>query len=232
MHHSKKIYCIFDETENLLIDSNAPKYNGKCAFNKVSKAKCFVKKFYDNHQFRYLLEYKLNEKAGKSIAIILMNPSFADNNYLDNTLYNVKTFIENIDKKQEFCKFIVLNIFPIRTPNHNNLYQIMKNNEQQQKINDDKIREVLGNINDVVIAWGKEYHKIAIQKDWFKELKNKSIKKYAYGINYERINKCGTPKHFSPYAYSYRNINSDRVLKNYQIEFNENNEIYFININN
>ena len=220
-----KIQCEFDEDRELIINDNSYEYANKCAFGKRSKAKHYIKKFYDNHKFRYALEYKLNENQGKTIAIILMNPSFADNNHLDNTLYNVKKFIENLDKNNEYSKFIVLNIFPIRTPNSDRLIETMDNYKLQQEKNDNTIFSTLSEVKDVIVAWGGNYHKVAKNKEWFKKLKSKSIAKYAYGINQD-----GTPKHFSPYAYDYNKIDYENTtLDNYKVEFKNNEDIFIIN---
>lgn len=196
--------------EDVILDSD-PEFSKYV--NRKSKAKHYIKKFYDNHKFRYSLEYELNKNGKKDIAVILMNPSYADEQHLDNTLYNVKTFLENIDKKKEFNKFIVLNLFPIRTPNSENLISRMKNYKNQQIINDEKIAEILDSVQDVIVAWGKDYHFLATQKVWFKKLKNAN--KYAYGINDD-----GSPKHFSPYAYKYKQEDlKNKKLDNYRIDF-------------
>ena len=154
-----------------------------------------------------------------------MNPSFADNNYLDNTLYNVKSFLNNLDRKNEIHEFIVLNLFPIRTPKSDNLDKTMSKYEKQQQKNDVRIDQILNNVHDVIVAWGSKYHNIAIKKDWFinQILKNNSIKIYAYDINKKSENvEYGFPKHFSPFAYKYKDIDfKNKSLLDYQVKVND-----------
>lgn len=216
------IECEFDNNKNLVINQFCPEYKDKCAFGEKYKAKCFIRKFYDKHLFRYVLKYKLNEKGKKDIVIILMNPSFADNYYLDNTLYNTKKFLLNLDKIKKIHKVIVLNLFPIRTPNSNNLTTVMANYNEQQENNDNKISEILDKVNDVIVAWGSNYHNIATQKQWFTKLKSKSL--YAYGINKKSENtEYGYPKHFSPFAYKYKDEDfKNKTLNNFQVKIIDN----------
>ena len=146
--------------------------------------------FADNKKmFRYSLTCELS-KTGKPITIILMNPSYADEYGLDATLKNVKEFLE---KQGKYSKFQVLNIFPIRTPNSKGLIDKMKKYQKFQKENDEFIKKVLANSENVLVAWGSKYHAHA---KWLVDyLKGKNV--YAYSINTDK-----SPRHFAPQAYN------------------------------
>ena len=197
------IECTFDEDESLFIDRNDSEYSDKYAIGEESTSNCYITKFYDPHKFRYFLEYKLHDGIGKTIFVILMNPSYADRKHLDKTLYNVKTFLET---KKDFNKFIVLNLFPIRTANSENLVKKMNEYPKQQETNDKIISEKLENAEDVILAWGNKYHYIAAKKDWFKKLEK--VNKYAFGLN-----EYGTPTHFRV----FKEDNNKSTLDDYRV---------------
>ena len=178
--------CHFEETK--FINEKNLEYKNKCDFNNRPDTEPY-RKFYDNHLFRYSLKCKIKKK-GKSITVILMNPSYADEYGLDSTLCNTRDFLE---KNTDFSEFEVLNIFPIRTPNSKHLLSLMTKNSEIQKENDKYIKEVLSKSNDVLIAWGGKYHHKAT---WiFEFLKGKNV--YTYSVN-----KDYTPRHFAPQAYN------------------------------
>ena len=147
------------------------------------------KNFHDKHLFRYSLTCNI-QKSGKPITVILMNPSYADEYSLDSTLKNVEDFLKNNGK---YSKFQVLNIFPIRTPNSNDLMGKMKKYQKYKDRNNEYIKKILEKSEDVLIAWGSKYHSHA--KWIFDYLKGKNV--YVYGINRDL-----SPRHFAPQAYS------------------------------
>lgn len=194
------IQCEFEPGVYIEQPEEDEDYKEKCEFDKKCKGN-FTKKFRDKHMFRYSLEYKLHNKTGKNIVFILMNPSFADTNYLDKTLYNIKKFLEKKDKEKIFNKFIVLNLFPIRKSKSKKDFDVqMEKYEEIQNKNDQKILKVLSNekINDVFLAWGGKYHYIATKKEWFKKLQERVLSKNIENIEiYAYLNNDGTPRHFS-----------------------------------
>ena len=191
----KICYCDWGPNDEDIILENDPEseYLNREESSAEHYTEHYIIKFYDKHKFRYSLEYELNKGGKKDIAIILMNPSFADEYHLDYTLNNVTNFIKTLGNMKDFRKLIVLNIFPIRTSDRKDLVQRMNEYQLQQQYNDEKIEEILDNIQDVIVAWGKDYHFIATQKVWFKRLE--TVNKYAFDLNDN-----GTPKHFRVYA--------------------------------
>lgn len=193
-----KIQCEFELDVDVDIESAKDKdYKGKCAFDKKCKGN-YIMMYRDKHMFRYSLGYQLRNDIGKNIVFILMNPSFADKQYLDKTLYNIKKFLEEKDKEKFFNRFIVLNLFPIRKSKSETDFDVqMEKYEELQNKNDERILKILSSekIKDVFMAWGGKYHYIATKKEWFKKLRERVISEnieiYAY------LNNDGTPRHFS-----------------------------------
>lgn len=190
--------------EKVFIDEKSDEYKKYCAFGKkrsVTKEKV-IKKFYDNHLFRKSLTCKISDK-GESIVVILMNPSYADEDNLDSTLNNVKKYLE----QNGYAKFEVLNIFPIRMPNSKNVDGLMKKYDNKkgdyQKGNDKYIESLLENKENknILIAWGSKYHKHA---QWLLEYpefskfsKDKNLNLWVY-----RLNADGSPSHFAPQVFN------------------------------
>ena len=185
----KKYLCCFEE--EVFINEKTQGYKNLCNFKNRPVDNEIYTKFYDCHLFRYLLNCKIEEKdKEKSITVILLNPSFADEYGLDRTLFNVKKFLK---EQTNYSEFNVLNIFPIRTPNSKNLTEKMRKYKKLQEKNNEFIKKVISESNDVLIAWGSKYHKNA---KWILDLlKDKAVYTYC-------INKDGSPRHFSPQAYN------------------------------
>ena len=198
----KKYRCIFEE--NTFINEKDKNYKNYCDFKNRTEKEPY-KKFYDKRLFRYTLNCKLKEQ-GKSITVILMNPSYADEYGLDSTLRNVREFLE---KQKEYSEFNVLNIFPIRTANSNHLLNLMKKYPKEiQEENNKYIKKVLNKSKYVLAAWGSKYHNEA---KWITDLiKNKEV--YAYSIN-----KNGTPRHFAPQSYNRVKKYNKLKLKKYEL---------------
>lgn len=168
--------CIFSITETII---------GKEEYKEYTA--------FDNKALhRFCLRHTLNSKNNKTITVILMNPSYADENKLDFTLSNVKGFLS--EKYPQYSAFEVLNIFSIRMPKSGDLKQLVQ--KYGNKENCKFIREYLDkNSNDILLAWGNQYHKDAL---WIlNELKNCSNKLFVYGLN-----KNGSPRHFSPLVFN------------------------------
>jgi len=198
--------------ENEFINDKSKDYKDYCDFGNIPNKEP-IKKFYDNHLFRLSLKCKIQDK-GEPITVILMNPSYADQHNLDGTLFNVKEYLAS----KGFSEFEVLNVFPIRMPNSDNLSGLMKKydkNNEYQELNKKYIENTLKKSKKVLVAWGGKYHSKA--KWMFDLLKDKEL--LAYGIN-----KHGSPTHFAPQVY---NKNKSNPLKKVKILKTERGKIYF-----
>lgn len=188
-----KITC--DWEEEVSIPKNDKNYT-KCLATKKDKTNFCNRKFYNKYLFRYSLTYKFDDKNDKKhITVILMNPSFADEDALDATLNNVKEFVGN----NGFTSFTVLNIFPLRMPKNDNLREMMAkydNHSIYKDKNENKIEEVLNNSKYILLAWGSKYNNEAVRiLDKLEKLKNATLY-----VHY--LNKDSSPRHFSPLIYN------------------------------
>ena len=194
---SKKYICKFES--KYFINEEDLLYKNSCNFNNRMNNEPY-KKFYDKHLFRYSLSCKIKD-VGKSITVILMNPSYADEYGLDSTLCNVREFLI---KNTDYSAFEVLNIFPIRTPNSKDVSNLMQKYQKIQTKNNDYVKSILTKSQDILVAWGGKYHNKTM---WILDLlKNKNV--YAYDIN-----KDGSPRHFAPQAYN----RAKKSLQKYEI---------------
>jgi len=210
----KKIICdFFDEK----IDTESEPYKNKCSPSDTYKNKNDIREnilrlFYDKHLFRKSLLCQLDETQGKSVFVILMNPSYADESGLDGTISNVYKFLKDkINPKkrnnEKYSQFEILNIFPIRMAQSSCLPCLLERYDKDRtfcKENTEYIEERLNTEPewDVIVAWGKDYHLYKEAQNICELLENrKNI--YAYNLNGK--NKYHTPSHFSSQVYN--NIN-------------------------
>ena len=195
--------CIFSEET----------FDGKPRIKKIKKGNSFHRKFYDNSLFRFYLYHKFNNNNGDNITVVLMNPSYADETGLDGTLNNVKNLL-NEKYSKIYSSFEVLNLFPIRNPENNELKAYLEKHDPQsinQNENKKIIEKYLKKSNNVILAWGSDYHNDA--KWFFPLLKNKKL--YVF----YKLNEDSTPKHFSPRIFNDKNIkDDDKVLREAEID--------------
>ena len=198
---------------NKKIEVDKEPYKGKCSpknegrdKNKVNlRGDSPLKEFYDKHLFRKSLLCKVNENKEKSVFVILMNPSYADESGLDRTLKNVYLFLEDeINKNQKnkkYSQFEVLNIFPIRMAKSDCLPCLLKRydaNGYYRRKNLEFINKRLSSEKDwdIIIAWGKDYHLSEEAQFICNILKNRE-NVYAYNINNDY-----SPSHFASQVYN------------------------------
>ncbi|MGA4485339.1 DUF1643 domain-containing protein [Bacillus cereus] len=101
-------------------------------------------------------------KIGIDIAIIMMNPSHADNKKSDKSVNRVIDFFveENLNNKQKIKKIHILNLFPICSPKPKKAYQklieLYKSNQLLSVMQDNntKIENIMQKCKYVVLAWG------------------------------------------------------------------------------
>ncbi|MCD7879526.1 MAG: DUF1643 domain-containing protein [Candidatus Gastranaerophilales bacterium] len=201
----KKYECQY--IGDTLIDENADEYKEFCA-PEDTRNNGILKKFYDKHLFRKSLKCKLRGKGTGSIAVITMNPSFADEYGLDETIDNVKKYMKKINK---FSEFEILNVFPLRISKNDDLPKLMKKYDPKniyKQENDDYIKEVIKKSDKIFLAWGRKFHNDA---RWIYEyVQDKEL--YVYNLNQD-----ATPTHFAPQVY---NVITRKRL--YQVELFKN----------
>ena len=192
--------CIFSEETR----------DGKPRIKLSKKGHGFHRKFYDNSLCRYYLRHKFNTNNHNTITVIMQNPSFADETGLDATLNNLRKFLSSKYSKN-FSAFEVINIFPIRTSDSDDLERMLNAHDKQskhRKKNEEIIRDCIKkSCHIILLAWGSRYHEYA-KKIIFPMLKGKKLFVYC------GLNKDGSPSHFSPRIHIIRNLpEKDRILR-------------------
>jgi hypothetical protein len=177
---------------------------------KLSKKGCgFHRNFYDNSLCRYYLRHEFNTNNRNTITVIMQNPSFADETGLDATLDNVRKFLST--KYSEcFSSFEVINLFPIRTSNSDDLEKMLKIHDKQckhRKKNEEIIQKYIKKSSHILLAWGSRYHEYA-KKMMFPMLKGRKLFVYC------DLNNDGSPPLFSPRVYIRKKLDEkDRILR-------------------
>ena len=189
-----------------------------------------LRNFNDRYMFRLSLECKLKDKKDKKdkiMTVILMNPSYANNNGLDDTLLHVKEFMEKVNqagnKDYQYSSFVVLNVFPIRTAKSECLLFLLNKYDTDKKYckyNLEYIKDKISAGGDFLLAWGANYHNTEQTQTILKELKqHKKAQKFVYHLN---KGKEKSPSHFTSQVY-YKIRNEG--LKLIKVDIIENNEI-------
>ena len=136
----------------------------------------------------------------------MMNPAFADSVEPDNTIKNIKNYLNNEKDAilkhlpnihNKFGSFDIINLYPIRMPKSEKLNEFLEltkiETKKYQQFVGDYLRESDKN-HIVIAAWGGDKKDNKLAKDLFADL---HIKYYCYGLT-----KNGYPKHFSSLAYN------------------------------
>jgi len=153
--------------------------------------------------------YLLGTKGRKPMMVLGLNPSTADEKTPDRTITKIKTFAENAD----FDSFIMLNLYPQRTPYPDKLDRVL--NEQLHRENITRIVNALSLYDDpsILAAWGET---ITLRpflskciKDIESELNHLPVKWLRIGA----MTKSGHPRHPSRAPYDYGLMDFD--IKNY-----------------
>lgn len=211
----KIINCIF--FEDVFMEENTEPYQGKFYKDHKKIRDTILTKFDDRHLFRKSLTCQFDNKIGKSVFIILMNPSYADNSGLDGTLDNVYKFLttEINPKKldnEKYSKFEVLNIFPIRMAQSSCLPCLLERYDKDRTYCQKNTEYIKERLNakpewDVIVAWGKDYHLYNETQSICELLKNrKNI--YAYNLNGN--GNYHTPSHFTKQVYN--NVKEKKLI--------------------
>lgn len=120
----------------------------------VTNVRCDREDLSAEVMIRTKLELELKCTSTDRTAFIMMNPSKANNDESDDTV----NWIVKLICKKNFARLLwVINLFPIYTPNSDNLYTILQSVNNRQKImekNRDSINHIISNVNNIVLAWG------------------------------------------------------------------------------
>lgn len=173
------------------------KYENECKEIKNKKEK-------NIYRYYYYENFKNNNSLHATI--VMMNPAFADSEDPDNTIKNIKNYLNNEKDAilkhlpnihNKFGSFDIINLYPIRMPKSEKLNEFLEltkiETEKYQKF----VKEYLSKIDKnhiVIAAWGDDKKDNELARKLFADL---DIKFYCYGLT-----KNGYPKHFSSLAYN------------------------------
>jgi len=153
---------------------------------------------------RYWLKLEFDESKKETIVVILKNPSRANKEVSDKTVYNVSSYIyKNRDKYPEFKyvgTIVILNLIPNYQTYSDQLEPLR--NEIIDPENLAVIKQFTGQCNYVIIAWGnhpkglyKEYEELKINvMDILSENNNK-----VFYVG--KLSQSNNPKHGQVWGY-------------------------------
>lgn len=173
------------------------KYENECKEIKNKKEK-------NIYRYYYYENFKNNNSLHATI--VMMNPAFADSEDPDNTIKNIKNYLNNEKDAilkhlpnihNKFGSFDIINLYPIRMPKSKKLNEFLEltktETKKYQKFVKDYLRKSDKN-HIVIAAWGGDKKDNELARELFAGL---DIKFYCYGLT-----KDGYPKHFSPKSYN------------------------------
>ncbi|MDW7670552.1 MAG: DUF1643 domain-containing protein [Bacillota bacterium] len=102
--------------------------------------------------FRYALEIPfLKSESLKPVLVIMKNPSRADRTQSDKTVSNILRFCH-----EKYSKVILANVYPLISPDPQDLKKFIQSPVFVAHMNKNErvIQELLGETDDVIIAWG------------------------------------------------------------------------------
>lgn len=107
----------------------------------------------NNSERRYTLKLYPKDKTltKKEILVIMLNPSTADENKPDTTCRS----LIKLCNFNDYNSITICNLFSLRTPNVMVLNEAIKTNTANDDLNDEKLKECIKELNEVLCAWGK-----------------------------------------------------------------------------
>lgn len=147
-----------------------------------------------NSNLRYLLEIPLKNNTGKTVLVIMKNPSLADKNKSDHTINNVLKFCNS----KQFSAVYIMNLYAYYSTKSKGIANLIKNNQERLAIgenNDALLQQISNKVSDVIVAWGSNTFGCTKQyKNRIKMVTNIIKGKELYYV--EQISKCRWyPKH-------------------------------------
>ena len=158
----------------------------KCCEERGMSGACFSK----DRRFRYALWRRWDN--GSTIAFLLLNPSIADENKLDNTLRRCQGTAHDLG----YAGFEVANIFPLVSTDRS---QVIKTDDRDGELgkNHEHIEEMLGRCGELVLGFGHEISKPGLRyvvKD-LRELFERLGKKGMPTPKALKVTEQGLPQH-------------------------------------
>ena len=161
-----------------------------------------------NDTVRYTLGQPATGKGKKNLVCFGINPSTARPNDLDNTLKSVK----RIAKRGGFDGWIMLNVYPQRAKNPNDLHDFLQEDIHIRNV--EHVTRVLVEYNGTILAaWGTLINKREYLKDCLQDIYKASKKTKTKWVSVGKISKEGHPHH--PLYLSNKEMPEDFEIQNY-----------------
>lgn len=167
----------------------------------------FVKKIEldKTHNKRFWLKLLIDESKTESIAVVLKNPSRADEMVSDKTVYNVLNYIyRNRNKYDVFSNvksIIILNLIPYYQTYSKELKSMKSEIVCQDNL--DTIRKITSQHSKTIIAWGNHpsglYQEYEILKEQVMTILTDNNNQVYY---VDKFSKAENPKHAQVWGYS------------------------------
>lgn len=153
---------------------------------------------------RYWLKLVFDETKKESIVIILKNPSRANKEISDKTVYNVSSYIYKNRSKHSVLKdigsIIILNLIPHYQTYSKELKSLKSDIIDQENL--DTINRFTSQNSKVIIAWGNHPENLF---KIYHQLKNSVmdilVKNNSEVLYVDRLSKIGNPKHGQVWGY-------------------------------
>lgn len=104
-------------------------------------------RFSADRQYRYTLRHQLGGEAGPELAVVMLNPSTADELTLDRTLQRVRSYAYGWG----YAAFTVVNLFAFRATNPEDMKAAA---DPVGPSNDRWIKKVVSEADAVMVGWG------------------------------------------------------------------------------
>lgn len=162
----------------------------------------FIKKTTEK---RYWLHLKIDPEKKDTIVVLLKNPSRADQNISDKTVFNVCNYIYQNLEKYEVLKntgyILILNLIPYYCTNSGALKSLQKGIIDQKNLK--YIHDFSKKYKNIIIAWGNAPN--GLQKE-YKDLVKTVMEILANNQNslyyVDKLSALGNPKHGQVWSYN------------------------------
>ena len=133
--------------------------------------------------------YAYGSKKTKTLFVLGLNPSALPDSNLNPTLKNAKAFSEIL----EFESFVMINIYPQRSTDPNNLHTRLSPNAHKNNL------EIISNLvskgDTIWAAWGDIIEKRKYLYRCLREINDALSEKNINWICYDELTKKGNPRH-------------------------------------
>lgn len=154
---------------------------------------------------RFWLELSIDKSKDESIVVILKNPSRANKDVSDKTVYNVSNYIyrnrDRFNVLSNVKSIIILNLIPHYQTYSNQLIPLK--NEVVCQENIDTIRTFTSKHSNVIIAWGNHPSGLYDEYESIKSQVLAILQNNKNKIFYvDKLSMSGNPKHGQVWGYS------------------------------